>query len=162
VEDLLRWENWLADAHGVGALAVAGLSYGGDLSLTYPVFSARVERIFCSGASGTFALHYGRCHNAPAHCVPGLLNWLERADIAGLNAPRPLVIHYGERDTPLKQDGRIRNLAAAFNEGVPELLRETQAIYAAAGAPGKVRLSVTPGAGHIMDVEELLRFLEEN
>src|SRR5262249_17527830 len=61
VGDLLRWEAHLAREHGVKAVRVAGISYGGDLALTYPVFSARVERIFASGTFGSFAPIFSRC-----------------------------------------------------------------------------------------------------
>lgn len=37
---------------------------------------------------------FSQGRNAPAHCVPGVLDWLDRADIAGLNAPRPLMLPY--------------------------------------------------------------------
>jgi dienelactone hydrolase len=159
VEDLLRWEHWLARAHGVVRVSAVGLSYGGDLALTYPVFSDRVDRIFASGSSGSFALHFGRCYNGPAHCVPGILRWMDRADVAGLNAPRPLAIHYGELDTPSLNEGRPENYAAAYNEAVPELIRDTRQIYAAAGAGAAVQRIVTPNVGHVMDVEALLAFL---
>lgn len=158
VEDLLRWEDWLAREHSVERVLVAGLSYGGDLAFAYPVFSGRVERIFASGSSGSFALHFCRCYNGPAHCVPGILRWMERSDIAGMNAPRPLAIHYGEFDTPCLNEPGQENYSAAYNEAVPDLVNETKHIYAAAGAPDNVTLIVTPGAGHAMDVDALLRF----
>ncbi len=154
VGDLLRWEDYLAHKHGVKAVRVTGLSYGGDLALTYPVFSARVERIFASGTFGSFAPIFARCYNAPAHCVPNVLRWMDRDDIAGLNAPRPIVLHYGELDTPSKD-----NYSAAYNETVAPALRELRAIYAAAGAKGKVQLIVSKGKGHEMDVEALLAFM---
>ena len=160
VEGLLRWENWLAQAMSVESLFAAGLSYGGDLALAYPVFSGRVERIFASGSSGSFALHFCRCYNGPAHCVPGICNWMERSDIAGLNAPRPLAIHYGELDRPCLNEPGSENYAAAYNEAVPDLIAETQEIYAAAGAEGNVTLIVTPGAGHAIDVRAMLEFFE--
>ena len=159
VEDLLRWEQWLAAELGVTRVLAAGLSYGGDLALTYPVFSDRVERIFASGSSGAFALQFCRCYNGPAHCIPGILNWMERADIAGMNAPRPLLLHYGELDTPSLNEGRDENYAAAYNQAVPQLLEQSRRIYAAAGAEEDVQLIVTPNVGHVMDTEALLEFL---
>jgi len=160
VDDLLRWENWLTEAMSVQSVFAAGLSYGGDLALAYPVFSERVERIFASGSSGSFALHFCRCYNGPAHCVPGICDWMERSDVAGLNAPRPLAIHYGEMDTPCLNEPGGDNYAAAYNEGVPSLIAEAEEIYAAAGAEGNVRLIVTPGAGHALDVQAMLDFFE--
>jgi len=155
VEDLLRWEDWLAKAHGIKTIKVTGLSYGGDLALTYPVFSTRVERIFASGTFGSFSPIFSRCYNAPAHCIPGVLRWMDRSDIAGLNAPRPLALHFGELDTPSKD-----NYSASYNETVPGAIDELKKIYAAAGAEGKVRLIVSKGKHHEMDVEALLEFLK--
>ena len=159
VSDLLRWENWLTDAHGIERILAAGLSYGGDLALAYPPFSDRVERIFASGSSGSFGPHFRRCYNGPAHCIPGILNWMDRSDIAGLNAPRPLVMHYGERDTPSLDDPAGENYAAACNESADTFLAEAKQIYAAAGAADNIRMIVTPDVAHVMDVEALVEFL---
>jgi dienelactone hydrolase len=154
VEDLLRWEDWLAAAQGVRELDVAGISYGGDLSLIYPAFSGRVRRIFASGTLGSFSVIFARCYNAPAHCIPGILEWMDRSDIAGLSAPRPILIHYGELDTPSPT-----NASASYNETVPSSLAELREIYRAWNAEGEVRLLVTPKAHHEMDVPALLDFL---
>ena len=159
VEDLLRWEDYLAAELSVERIFAAGLSYGGDLAFVYPIFSRRVERIFASGSSGSYALHFSRCYNGPAHCVPGILRWMDRSDVAGLNAPRPLAVHYGQHDTPSLGDSAGENYAAAYNEAVPGFTEEVRAIYAAAGAAGNVRLIVTPDMGHAMDVDALMAFL---
>ena len=154
VEDLLRWEKWFAESQGVEELDVAGISYGGDLSIIYPVFSDRVRRIFASGTLGSFGVIFQRCYNAPAHCIPGILEWMDRSDIAGLNAPRPIVIHYGELDTPSPT-----NASASYNETVPQSLQELRDIYHAFGGDGGVQLIVTPGKHHEMDIPQLLKFL---
>ncbi len=155
VADLLRWEHWLAEEQAVRTVHAAGLSYGGDLALCYPVFSERVERIFASGSCASFEDHFSRCYNGPAHCIPGILRWMDRSDIAGLNAPRPLLLHFGERDTPCLLPGR-ENWAAAYTDHADDLLREARRIYAAAGAEGKVSMVVTPGMGHAFDVDACL------
>lgn len=155
VEDLLRWERWLCQARHVEKLDVAGISYGGDVAVLYPVFSSRVRRIFASGTLGSFAPVFGRCYNAPAHCIPGILEWMDRSDIAGLNAPRPIALHYGELDTP-----GPKNNSASYNETVEPALRELRDIYGAFGAePAAVRLIVTPARGHEMDLPALIEFL---
>jgi hypothetical protein len=154
VEDLLRWEHWLCEARKFKAVDVAGISYGGDLALLYPVFSSRVRRIFASGTLGSFAPVFGRCYNAPAHCIPGILEWMDRSDIAGLNAPRPVALHYGERDVP-----GPKNNSASYNETVEPSLRELREIYSALGGEGAVRLVVTPGTAHEMDLRALREFL---
>jgi len=154
VADLLRWEAWLAKAHGVTSLDVAGISYGGDLALTYPVFSQRVDRIMASGTLGSFDVIFDQCYNAPAHAIPGALQWLDRSDIAGLNAPRPILLHYGELDVPGPE-----NHSASYNETVGPSVDELRAIYSVFGAANAIELAVTPAAHHEMDVALLLRFL---
>ena len=146
----------MAGKYDLTELDTAGISYGGDLVLLYPVFSARIRRIFASGTLGSFSVIFSRCYNAPAHCIPGILTWMDRSDIAGLNAPRPIFIHYGELDTPSET-----NASASYNETVPASMGELQAIYRALGAPDDaVKLYVTPGSQHEMDIPRLLDFLK--
>jgi dienelactone hydrolase len=154
VMDLLRWEDWLALEYGVQHVHVAGISYGGDLALTYPAFSSRVERIFASGSLGSFEPIFARCYNAPAHCIPGILEWMDRADIAGLNAPRPIMLHYGALDTPSAD-----NYSASYNETVMPSIAELRTIYAAYGAREAVQLTVSPGKRHEMDNQALVNFM---
>ncbi|WP_165952445.1 alpha/beta hydrolase, partial [Kribbella albertanoniae] len=149
IEDLLRWEDWL-DVE----CDVVGISWGGDLACTYPVFSNRVRSIFASGTLGSFEAVFAEAGNAPAPCVPGVLEWFDRADIAGLNAPRKIAVHYGELDVPGPDNG-----SAAYNASVPEAFAKLQEIYAAAGARDEVTLHVSAGLRHEMDVELLLEFL---
>ena len=154
VDDLLCWEDWLAGSMAVKKVIAVGISYGGDLALTYPVFSSRAAAIFASGTLGSFEAVFARCYNAPAHCIPGVLNWMDRADIAGLNAPRPITLQYGELDRPLKD-----NLSASYNETVEQSINDLRAIYGQAGAGEDVKVVVTPNAGHVMDVAAAKAFV---
>ncbi|UCD51408.1 MAG: twin-arginine translocation signal domain-containing protein [Phycisphaerales bacterium] len=154
IGDLLRWENWLSDNYGVQTVDVAGISYGGDLAVTYPAFSDRIGKIYTSGSMGSFEGIFSRCYNAPAHGIPDVLNWLDRSDIAGLSAPRPIRLHYGELDTP-----GPRNNSAAYNETVQPALAELRKIYQAFGAESQVSLYVTPNSWHEMDNADLRKFL---
>lgn len=156
VEDLMRWEKWFVESQGVKEFDVAGISYGGDLSLIYPVFSDHVRRIFASGTLGSFSVIFKRCYNAPAHCIPRILEWMDRSDIAGLNAPRPIAIHYGELDTPSPT-----NASASYNETVPLSLQELRNIYKIFGSDDAIQLIVSPGKHHEMDIPELLKFLDD-
>jgi dienelactone hydrolase len=157
VMDLLRWETWLAAEQGVSTLDVAGISYGGDLALIYPAFSRRVRRIFASGTLGSFSVIFRRCYNAPAHCIPGILRWMDRADIAGLNAPRPIALHYGALDRPGPE-----NHSASYNDTVAPSLDELRAIYRAFDAEEAIDLIISPDMHHEMDVPALLHFLESD
>lgn len=156
VEDLLRWEEYLAAEHGCRKLDVVGISYGGDLALTYPVFSERVERIFASGTLGSFSAIFADGRNAPAHCIPGILQWMDRSDIAGLNAlqARPMCIHYGELDTPGPD-----NASAAYNDTVRQSMNELYRIYDAFGVRDAVYQRVSSRMKHEMDIMAVLAFL---
>jgi len=154
VADLLRWEDWLARKKGICTLDVAGISYGGDLALTYPPFSDRVRRIYASGTLGSFAAIFPCCYNAPAHGIPGILKWMDRSDIAGLNAPRPIQLHYGENDTP----GPTNN-SASYNETVETALAELKRIYHAFDALKQISFKVTTQAIHEIDNHDLQDFL---
>lgn len=154
VEDLIAWENWLCDQYRLEEIAVAGISYGGDLALYYPIFSNKVGKIFASGSLGSFNLIFSRCYNAPAHGIPGVLKWFDRSDIAGLNAPRPIMLHFGALDTPSET-----NNSASYNESVGESVSELKEIYAQELADDKIFFHVTPNKFHEMDVELLKTFL---
>jgi len=157
--DLLAWEDWLGRTQGVRQVDVCGISYGGDLAVTYPVFSARARRLYASGTLGSFTAVFSRCYNAPAHGIPGILNWMDRSDIAGLNAPRPLRLHFGELDVPGRvPDTDYYNNSASYNETVPQSLDETRTIYKAFDAEQQVTMKVTPGSWHEMDIPDLLAF----
>jgi len=155
VHDLLRWEKWLALKRNIKSFDIVGISYGGDLALIYPVYSFLVDRIFASGTLGSFSAVFSRCYNAPAHCIPGILNWMDRSDIAALNAPRPLAIHFGELDKPGPE-----NNSASYNETVPESLQELNKIYKDFNAESKAQLIVSKGKKHEMDNDLLLQFLK--
>jgi hypothetical protein len=113
-----------------------------------------VRRIYSSGSLGSFAVIFSRCYNAPAHCIPGILQWMDRSDIAGLNAPRPIRIHYGQKDV-LAPD----NNSASYNETVEPAMAELRAIYKAFNAETQVTLRVTPNAVHEMENADLRKFL---
>jgi len=154
--DLIRWEAWLAENHAITSIDAVGISYGGDLALIYPVFSQRVERIFSSGSFGSFGVIFEQCYNAPAHCIPGILQWMDRSDIAGLNAPRPILFHYGELDVPSPN-----NYSAAYNATVPVAFDELRSIYRSFGCENRLQMQVSAGKGHEMDIPMVLKFLSE-
>ena len=157
IADLVAWENWWAKTYDLNRIDVAGISYGGDLALYYPVFSQRVNKIFCSGSMGSFNGIFATSYNAPAHCIPNVLQWMDRSDIAGLNAPRPIMLHYGELDTPSHN-----NHSASYNKTVEPAFEELKKIYAEQNTSNQVYLRVTPDSYHEMDIDLLKYFLSEN
>lgn len=153
IADLRQWEAWLAASQGIETIDVVGISWGGDLACSYPIFSDRVGSIFASGSRGSFTEVFRTAGNAPAHCLPGVLQWLDRSDLAGLNAPTPIAAHYGELDVPGPD-----NHSAAYNDSVPGSIAELRAIYAAAGGP-EPELIISAGLGHEMDLTALTDWL---
>jgi len=156
LSDLLRWEHWLTTIYPNMLIDVVGISYGGDLALCYPVFSSRVARIFASGTLGSFEPIFSCGYNAPAHCIPHITQWLDRADIAGLNAPRPIAFHYGALDVPGPD-----NFSASYNETVAPAVAQVRTIYDAMDAGQQVHLLVSEGKRHEMDIDAVLNFLEK-
>lgn len=153
VEDIVRWENWLAREKNIEVFDTAGISYGGDLVITYPVFTDRIDKIYTSGSMGSISGVFSRCYNAPAHCIPSMLEWMDRSDVAGLNAPNPIRLHYGELDTPGPD-----NASASYNETVGPALEELRTIYRAFDSEGRISMRVTPGTGHEFEIDDLVRF----
>jgi len=100
VWDVMRTIDWIEtrqelDAKRVGCMGISG---GG----TCTTFSAALEpRIRAAMISGYLNI-FRDCILSLSHCidnyVPGILNWAEMYDVAGLIAPRPLFAESGEKD----------------------------------------------------------------
>jgi dienelactone hydrolase len=106
VYDVMRTIDWIGtrpelDSKRVGCM---GLSGGGTVTLFSAALDTRIKAAFVSGYLNTFR----DCIMSVSHCidnyVPGILNWGEMYDVAGLIAPRPLFAESGEHDPifPLK------------------------------------------------------------
>jgi fermentation-respiration switch protein FrsA (DUF1100 family) len=107
-------------------IGCAGLSGGGMVAL----FSAALDqRIACAVVSGYFNT-FRDSIMAIDHClcnyVPGILQYAEMADIAGLIAPRPLLIESGARDPIFPAEATRR------------ALEELRRVYVAFGAPERL------------------------
>ena len=100
VYDVMRTIDWIAtrkelDAARVGCMGISG---GGTCTLFSAALDTRIRAAMVSGYLNTFR----ECIMSVSHCidnyVPGILNWAEQYDVAGLIAPRPLFAESGERD----------------------------------------------------------------
>jgi len=79
-------------------LGMVGLSGGG----TVTTFTSAIdERVKCACISGYTCTWLGSIM-AMSHCacnfIPGILEWAENYDVAGLIAPRPLIVEAGDQD----------------------------------------------------------------
>ena len=158
--DLLAWEDWLSRKHGVQHVDVCGISYGGDLAVTYPVFSARAWRLYASGTLGSFTAIFcaATTHRRTAypasstgwtaaispgsmrrvHCDCTTANWMCPAEL-----PIPRTITTRHRTTK-------RCSSPSMRRGQ---------IYKACGAEQQVSTNVSPRSWHEMDIPDLLQFL---
>lgn len=100
VYDVMRTIDWIAsrpelDAGRVGCMGISG---GGTCTLFAAALEPRIRAAMVSGYLNTFR----ECIMSVSHCidnyVPGILNWAEQYDVAGLVAPRPLFAESGEHD----------------------------------------------------------------
>jgi dienelactone hydrolase len=114
VWDQMRLIDYIAtraEARGPG-LACVGLSGGGTATLYTAALDPRltcavVSSAFCPFRDSIMPLSHCACNY-----VPGILQFAEMADIAGLIAPRPLLIESGSQDHIFPRAGVQRGVAA--------------------------------------------------
>jgi len=113
VWDVVRIVDWIEtrkelDAKRVGCMGISG---GG----TATVFSAALEpRIQCAMVSG-YLNTFRDSILSLSHCidnyVPGILQWAEMYDVAGLIAPRALFVESGDKDNIFPVDASRESFA---------------------------------------------------
>jgi dienelactone hydrolase len=100
VFDVMRAIDWIEsrkdlDASRVGLMGISG---GGTCTLYAAALDRRIKTAFMSCSLCSFR----DCILSISHCidnyVPGILNWAEMYDVAGLIAPRPFFAESGDRD----------------------------------------------------------------
>lgn len=121
-----------ADPRRIG---VTGNSTGGMVALFAAALLPRIRFAMPSSCLSSFRDSFLAMGHCSCNFVPGLLNVADMADIAGLIAPKPLVIVHGLEDHLFP----IRSARRTF--------REVEATYKAAGASKNCALVVGPG-GH--------------
>jgi dienelactone hydrolase len=100
VWDVMRTIDYIAtrsdlDGNRVGCMGISG---GGTATLFAAAVEPRLRVAMVSGYLNTFADSVGSLNHCMDNFVPGILNWAEMHDIAGLVAPRPLFVESGELD----------------------------------------------------------------
>lgn len=80
------------------ALGCVGLSGGGTVTLFTAALDERITCAVVSGYLNTFRDSIMAIEHCLCNFVPGILNYAEMPDIAGLIAPRPLLVEAGLRD----------------------------------------------------------------
>jgi dienelactone hydrolase len=135
VWDIMRTIDWIETRPELNAkrVGVIGISGGGTCSLFSAALEPRIKAAMVSGYLNTFR----SCIMSIAHCidnyVPGILNYAEMYDVAGLIAPRPLFSEAGEVDT-------IFPIAASV-----ESFKRVKAVYEVFGAGAEAQQETFPG-----------------
>jgi len=155
INDLYAWASYLLDYTKQINYSVAGISYGGDLALILAALDKRVGKTFASGTLGSMNSIFEICYNAPAHCIPNILKYIDRLEIASCIAPRSLAVHYGELDVPSPQ-----NFSASYNESAIPVFNESKYFYDKMGVKDNVRLIISPNLKHEMDNNALISYLQ--
>ena len=122
VWDVMRTIDYIAtrsdlDASRVGCMGISG---GGTCTLFASALEPRIKIALVSGYLNTFRDSIGSLSHCIDNYVPGILNWAEMYDVAGLIAPRPLFVESGEKDNifPIKASiesfGRVKEIYTVF------------------------------------------------
>jgi dienelactone hydrolase len=122
VWDVLRTLDYIAtrpelDATRVGCMGISG---GGTTTLFAAALEPRIRAAMVSGYLNTFRDSIGTLAHCVDNYVPGILNWAEMHDVAGLVAPRPLFVESGEKDNifpvaaSIESFGHVRDTYRVF------------------------------------------------
>jgi dienelactone hydrolase len=134
VWDVMRTLDYIATRQDLDAARVGcmGISGGGTITVFATALEPRLKTALVSGYLNTFRDSVGSLSHCIDNYVPGILNWAEMYDIAGLIAPRPLFVESGEKDN-------IFPIAASL-----ESVRHVREIYRVFGAEALVEHEVFP------------------
>jgi dienelactone hydrolase len=134
VWDVMRALDYIAtrpelDAGRSGCMGISG---GGTITVFATALDPRIRVALVSGYLNTFRDSIGSLAHCIDNYVPGVLNWAEMHDIAGLIAPRPLFVESGEKDNIFPIEASI------------ESVNEVRKIYSVFGAPELIEHEVFP------------------
>jgi hypothetical protein len=98
--DVMRTIDWIEtrpelDPRRVGCMGISG---GGTVTLFVSAIEPRIKAAFASCSLNTFLDSIMSISHCIDNYVPGILNWAEMYDVAGLIAPRPFFAESGEKD----------------------------------------------------------------
>lgn len=100
VFDVMRTIDWIETRKELNAARVGcmGISGGGTCTVFSAALEPRIRAALVSGYLNTFRDSIFSLSHCIDNYVPGILNWAEMYDIAGLIAPRPMFAEAGEKD----------------------------------------------------------------
>lgn len=116
-------------------IAIMGNSGGGTATCYAAALDTRIAAAMPSCAFCGYLESIGAQLHCTCNYVPQIMKYFDMGDLAGMTAPRPLVIVNGLTDSIFPIESAKREFAVA------------QRLYAAAGAPDRIR-HVIGGEGH--------------
>lgn len=133
--DVMRAIDWIEtrpelDAKRVGCMGISG---GGTITTFASALDPRIKTAFISGYLNTFRDSIASLSHCIDNYVPGILNWAELYDVAGLIAPRPLIAESGDHDPIFPLHGSRESFA------------RVKKVYEAMGAADVIEHDVFPG-----------------
>ena len=118
-------------------IGMVGLSFGGTMTTYLSALDRRIKAAVVSGyvstVRGDALTDRGKGNTCGSQYSPGLLRYGDIADVAGLIAPRPLLVEMGEKDTCFVIDDARK------------AYRRLSRIYSAAGVKQKLDKDIFPG-----------------
>jgi dienelactone hydrolase len=132
VYDVMRTIDLIAtrpelDANRVGCMGISG---GGTCTVFSAAVEPRIRAALVSGYLNSFRDSIGSIAHCIDNYVPGILNWAEMYDVAGLIAPRPLFVESGRQDDIFPIEASI------------ESFRKVSEVYGAFGAADRAEQEV--------------------
>jgi cephalosporin-C deacetylase-like acetyl esterase len=122
------------DSVDTSRIGCMGNSGGGTITFFAACLEPRIDVAMPSCYVCTFRDSIGSLHHCADNYIPGVLQYFEMGDLAGLIAPRPLVVVAG-RDDPIFPIAAVKETFSKITE-----------IYGACGAPDSCSLIVGEGA----------------
>jgi dienelactone hydrolase len=130
VWDVMRTIDWIEsrddlDSDRVGCMGISG---GGTITTFASALEPRIKIALISGYLNTFRDSILSISHCIDNYVPGILQWCEMYDVAGLIAPRPLFVESGDEDSIFPVEAsresfeRVKKVYGVF--GKPELAEQ--------------------------------------
>jgi hypothetical protein len=123
-----------ADANRLGAMGISG---GGMHTFFSACIDERIKAVVISGYFCSFRYSILGMHHCTCNYIPGLHRFGEIYDLAGLLAPRPMLVEAGTRDPifPL--------------EGVQESVSRAREVYGVFGGADQIEVDTFEGRHQI-------------
>ncbi|MBL8229103.1 MAG: acetylxylan esterase [Bryobacterales bacterium] len=135
VRDVMRTIDYLETRPDIDSkrIGVTGISGGGTITVFSAALEPRIRAAFASGYLNTFRDSIFSIAHCIDNYVPGILEWAEMHDVAGLIAPRPFFAESGTKDDIFPIE--------AFRESFAKVKR----VYEVMGASGRLESEVFEG-----------------